>query len=440
MSNVNIDFSKKTGKIKVMHAVNNGPHVTRGDQVRGNQDYYRAARIPYARTHDAAFHAQYGGEHSVDIQAIFPNFDADVNDPQSYDFACTDKYISEIYEFGTKPFYRLGSKIEHYVKKFGTFPPKDYKKWAQICEHIIAHYTEGWADGFKYDLEYWEIWNEPDLDPDNSPNKRCWQGTEAEFAEFYTVASTYLKNRFPNLKIGGPAIAWNEDWLERFFERIKDKHPPMDFLSWHWYGVEPNEMSKKGTRISKIAKRYGYGDAESILNEWNYVRGWGDEFVYSIETMISIKGACFTSACMAAAQKNPNIDMLMYYDARPCAMNGLFDFYTMRPLKGYYPFYIYANLYEMGNQVKSVSDDKDIYVVSAKNGNKAGIMITYYSEDDGNTPKFVTVNVNGHDFSNAKIYITDVNQTMGENLVNKFDNGKITLRLERNSIVYIENE
>ena len=440
MSNVNIDFSKKTGKIKVMHAVNNGPHVTRGDQVRGNQDYYRAARIPYARTHDAAFHAQYGGEHSVDIQAIFPNFDADVNDPQSYDFACTDKYISEIYEFGTKPFYRLGSKIEHYVKKFGTFPPKDYTKWAQICEHIIAHYTEGWADGFKYDLEYWEIWNEPDLDPDNSPNKRCWQGTEAEFAEFYTVAATYLKNRFPNLKFGGPAIAWNEDWLERFFERIKDKHPPMDFLSWHWYGVEPNEMSKKGTRISKIAKRYGYGDAESILNEWNYVRGWGDEFVYSIETMISIKGACFTSACMAAAQKNPNIDMLMYYDARPCAMNGLFDFYTMRPLKGYYPFYIYANLYEMGNQVKSVSDDKDIYVVSAKNGNKAGIMITYYSEDDGNTPKFVTVNVNGHDFSNAKIYITDVNQTMGENLVNKFDNGKITLRLERNSIVYIENE
>ena len=440
MSNINIDFNKKAGKIKVMHAVNNGPHVTRGDQMRGNQDYYRAARIPYARTHDAAFHAQYGGEHSVDIQAIFPNFDADVNDPNSYDFACTDKYISEIYEFGTKPFYRLGSKIEHYVKKFGTFPPKDYKKWAQICEHIIAHYTEGWADGFKYDLEYWEIWNEPDLDPDDSPNKRCWQGTEAEFAEFYTVASTYLKNRFPNLKIGGPAIAWNEDWLERFFERIKDKHPPMDFLSWHWYGVEPNEMSKKGTRISKIAKRYGYGDAESILNEWNYVRGWGDEFVYSIETMISIKGACFTSACMAAAQKNPNIDMLMYYDARPCAMNGLFDFYTMRPLKGYYPFYIYANLYEMGNQVKSVSDDKDIYVVSAKNGNKAGIMITYYSEDDGNTPKFVTVNVNGHDFSNAKIYITDVNQTMGENLINKFDNGKITLRLERNSIVYIENE
>ncbi|MBO5439814.1 MAG: hypothetical protein J6A53_04075 [Clostridia bacterium] len=440
MSSINVNFNKVSGKIKPMHAVNNGPHVTRGDQKRGNQDYYRAARIPYARTHDAAFHAQYGGEHTVDIQAIFPNFDADVNDPQSYDFACTDKYLSEIFEFGTKPFYRLGSKIEHYIKKYGTFPPKDYKKWAQICEHIIMHYTEGWADGFNFDIEYWEIWNEPDLDPDDSPNKRCWQGTEAEFAEFYTVASTYLKKCFPHLKIGGPAIAWNEDWLERFFERIKDSHPPMDFLSWHWYGVEPKEMSKKGTRIAKIAKNYGYGNAESILNEWNYVRGWGDEFVYSIETMIGIKGAAFTSACMAEGQKNPSIDMLMYYDARPTAMNGMFDFYTMRPLKGYYPFLIYSNIYELKKQVKAKIDDKEIYAVCSKNDEHARMMVTYYSENDNASPKFVTINTEGADFSNAKIYVTDINQTMAEDLIDKFHDGKITLRLERNSIVYIEGK
>lgn len=438
MSNISVNFNNIIGEIKIMHAVNNGPHVARGDQKRGNQDTYKAARIPYARTHDAAFHAQYGGEHCVDIQAIFPNFDADVNDPSSYDFACTDNYLSQIYEFGTKPFYRLGSKIEHYVKKYGTFPPSDFKKWAEICEHIIMHYTEGWADGFKYDIEYWEIWNEPDLDPDDSTNKRCWQGTEAEFAEFYVVASTYLKNRFPHLKIGGPALAWDEDWLERFFERVKDRRPPMDFLSWHWYGVEPKKMSDKGTRIHDIAVRYGYGDAESILNEWNYVQGWGDEFVYSIEQMIGIKGAAFVSACMAEGQKNPTIDMLMYYDARPTAMNGMFDFYTMRPLKGYYPFLIYANLYELKNQVEAISDDSDVYVVCAKDGDKVRMMVTYYSENDYDKAKFVTINCEGAKFENAKIYVTDVNQTMGENLVDKFENGKLTLRLERNSIIYIE--
>ena len=48
---------------------------------------------------------------------------------------------------GTKVFYRLGASIEH-KKKFGTFPPADFKKWAEICEHIIHHYTQGWANEF----------------------------------------------------------------------------------------------------------------------------------------------------------------------------------------------------------------------------------------------------------------------------------------------------
>ena len=435
---VSIDFGKKTGNVKIMHAVNNGPHVSRGDQSRGNQDTYKAARIPYARVHDAAFHAQYGGEHCIDILAIFPNFDADVNDPNSYDFACTDNYIAQMYEYGTKPFYRLGSKIEHGVKKYGTLPPKDNQKWAEICEHIIMHYNEGWADGFNYGIEYWEIWNEPDLDPDESTNKRCWGGTEAEFTELYITASTYLKKRFPNLKIGGPALAWNEDWLERFFERIGDREIALDFLSWHWYGTEPNEMSKKGTRIYEIAKRFGYSDFESILNEWNYVKGWGDEFLYSVEQMISMKGAAFIAACMCAAQQNPTIDMLMYYDARPCAMNGMWDFYTFRPLKGYYPFYIYANLFELGSSVAYTTDDPDIYITAATNGEKSGAMIVYYAEDDSKMGKKVTVSLIGADLEVAKIFVVDQNNTMREHLTAHVENGVLSVWMDRNSIIYIE--
>ena len=32
----------------------------------------------------------------MDITAVFPNFDADENDPQNYDFTFTDVYISEL--------------------------------------------------------------------------------------------------------------------------------------------------------------------------------------------------------------------------------------------------------------------------------------------------------------------------------------------------------
>ena len=442
MSTVKINFDKAVGKIKNMHAVNNGPIVAGSDQTKGNHLYYKAAGIPYARNHDASFNASYGGEHSVDIHAIFPNFDADVNDPASYDFPCTDHYTKQTFEAGTKVFYRLGSKIEHGIKKYGTLKPKDFKKWAQICEHIIRHYTEGWADGFHYDIEYWEIWNEPDLDPDDSTNKRCWSGTEKEYAELYVIASNHLKSCFPNLKIGGPALAWNEDWLERFFDNVREynggKNPPLDFLSWHWYGTEPCEMSNKGTRIYNIATKAGYTGFESILNEWNYVRGWSAEFIYSIKTIISMKGAAFTAACMSAAQHNPTIDMLMYYDARPTGMNGLFDFYTLEPLKGYYPFLIYSKLKALENEAEAISDSKDVYCVAARNGDKAGIMLTYYAENDYLLNEAITIECEGLDLDGATVYITDEENTMTLNPVRTFKDGKMTLYLKRNSIVYIE--
>lgn len=121
-------------------------------------------------------------------------------------------------------FYRLGSKIEHGVKKYNTLPPADFHKWARVCEHIIAHYTEGWADGFNYDISYWEIWNEPDLYPDDSQVKTTWGGSAKQFYELYTIAAEHLKARFPHLKIGGPALASvyheNDGWLDGFFQAL----------------------------------------------------------------------------------------------------------------------------------------------------------------------------------------------------------------------------
>lgn len=439
MSIVNIDYSKESGKIKAMHAVNNGPVVAGKDQTRGNEQSYKAARIPYARVHDAAFYSGYGGEHTIDVHAIFPNFGANVNDPASYDFACTDHYISQIIEYGAEPFYRLGSKIEHGVKKYGTIMPPDFQKWAEICEHIIRHYTEGWADGFNYKIEYWEIWNEPDLDPDDSTNKRCWSGTEAEFAKMYIIAAKHLKACFPHLKIGGPASAGDEAWMERFLQRLVDEgNVPLDFLSWHWYWTEPSDVSIKATRIRRLMEKYGYGKSESIMNEWNYVRSWTKEFVYSIKQIIGVKGAAFTAAVMSALQNNPDVDMLMYYDARPTAFNGLWDMYTYEELKGYYAFYAFANLYELGTQVENSTDDENLYVVAAKNGEKVGAMVTYYAENDNENSKIVEINVEGCDMSKAKFYLVDESHSYTPYTRVAFENGKLTMRMERNTILYIE--
>lgn len=385
MAQLKIDFLNTVGKIKPMHATNNGPikGLGFGGQDANGFELWRQAGIPYARTHDSSFCASYGGEHTVDIHAVFPNFDADVNDPSSYDFAVTDNYLKQITDCGTKVFYRLGSKIEHEVKKYHTLPPADFRKWAEICEHIIMHYTKGWANGFCYDIEYWEIWNEPDLDPENAENKRTWGGTDELFFEFYEIVATYLKARFPKLKIGGPASAYREVWIEKFLKYLTrdGKQVPLDFFSWHCYGYLPEKMFTRSVFVREKLDEYGYYSTESILNEWNYVKSW-DEFIYSVKHVISIKGAAFAAACMCGCQNSTSIDMLMYYDARPCAYNGLFDFYTYAPLKGYYTFKMFDVLYRLGDACKCVTDNKNIYVAAAKDENEEAVMIAYYTDDD----------------------------------------------------------
>lgn len=228
---LHIDFTQINGKIKPMNAVNNGPIYTKNaDQNAGNLIAYTEANIPFARTHDASFCSRYGGEHTVDVHLIFRDFDADPNDPASYDFDLTDEYMETIMLANTEVFYRLGSKIEHESKHYGILPPKDPKKWAMICEHIIAHMNEGWANGHHYGIKYWEIWNEPDL------YGKCWLGTPEQFYELYCVTAKHLKERFPELKIGGPAVTgYREDWLRPLFERIRDEKIPFDFYSWHCY-------------------------------------------------------------------------------------------------------------------------------------------------------------------------------------------------------------
>ncbi len=379
---IRIDLTARGNRIKDMNAVNNGPV---GGNVRvakkSNFQLYKDAGISYARNHDASFFNQYGGEHTVDVHRIFRNFDADENNPENYIFEPTDGYVLSTIAAGTKVFYRLGASIEHYYK-FGTYPPKDFAKWARICEHIIRHYNEGWNNGYHLDIEYWEIWNEPDC-RNGDGSYPCWQGTEEEFVEFYCVASKYLKECFPHLKIGGPAFCVSElnDFKKKLLLGIKETGAALDFFSYHCYARELPWFADNMTRVRNYLDEFGFTETETILNEWNYVKGWTDEaWEYTLKAEQGIKGASFIAGVMAMGQDRP-LDMLMYYDARPCAMNGLFDD-NLKPRKGYYCYPMFKKLKELGTHLPTAACQNDLYSCAATNGKEYAMMLTYFHDDD----------------------------------------------------------
>ena len=447
-----VDPASVKGPIKPMNAVNNGPNV--GDDPQQMEDF-RILNIPFSRTHDSPC-GDYYGCHLVDISDVFPDFSKDPDKESSYDFSETDAYVKTLLESGAKVMYRLGQTIEcQTAKKYHIYPPKDFKKWARICEHVIMHYNEGWANGFHHNILYWEIWNEADLDQDSDRWKtdpRTWGGTLEEFHKLYAVAATHLKKRFPDLKIGGPSYCRilrrdrTYPYFQQFFEYMRANDVPIDFISWHKYDVEPAFYVKEAYMIRDWMTQYGYEDAELFLTEWNYwqLKKTGSESsyeYYNFETRMNNKGAAFVGAVMCAMQDAP-VDMLMYYDFR-VNVDSFCCFYdpqTREHMPTYYTFYAWSKL--QGDQCACTLEggDSDIYAVASVKDGKTVLMLTRYNGDN-NTCNIATVKVSVKGQTPGEVvycHLTDYRHKYTEIPLFPSEDGTVNVKLCNNSIAVVE--
>ncbi len=191
----------------------------------------------------------------VDMHAVFPDPAADPRDPESYDFKLTDTYLQAICDTGAGMVYRLGESIEHTRHKRYVHPPADPQRWAEACLGIIRHYNEGWADGFRHDIRYWEIWNEPENRP------VMWTGTDEQYYRLYATAAKAIKAAYPDLQVGGPAVGAPgevEDgrlqatpFVEGFLRHCRTQQAPLDFFSWHIYTDDPQLVVHKAHAIRR---------------------------------------------------------------------------------------------------------------------------------------------------------------------------------------------
>jgi hypothetical protein len=252
-----------------------------------------------------------------------------------------------------------------------------------------------------------------------------------EFFDLYKTAATHLKKCFPHLKIGGPAVANRKGWTEAFLASLDGA--PLDFFSWHRYAYNPRKIEGLIRKYRALLDENGFEKSESILNEWNYVKGWhGDEWINSLKTEKSLKGASFITSVMCIGQRE-DLDMLMYYDARPCGMNGMFktDMVCER-LKGYYPFYMFGQLYKLDCAVLTEVDDEFGYAVAAKSDTEAAVMLTHYNDDDttpADTAKVDLCGFGGESGTEAEVFILDEEHDLESSFKATFYGERFTLQL-----------
>ena len=342
---VSLDFAKPLGKIKPLNGVCNGPFAYGENAKLGG--YHAAAGFPFTRLHDV--HWPYSD--AVDVSTIFPIFDADPDDPGNYTFAKTDDYLAAIVSNKSQIVYRLGESIEPWTR-YHNHPPKDFAKWAKICVNIIRHYNEGWAKGFRHNIKYWEIWNEPE-------SYMMWTGTRQQYFELYETTARAIKAHDPTLKVGGPAATNIKSPLVRPFLAVcREKRLPLDFLSWHAYYGVPQYLVQDAVTARKLLDEYGFATAESHLNEWRYLTTWtglrpADPKQYKdvpewFGRSCREEGAAFCATVLVKLQDSP-LDVANFYsaDTSPWSMFGQFGV----PTKVYYAFLAFQELTKTPNRV-----------------------------------------------------------------------------------------
>lgn len=325
-----IDFGLTNGLLRPLHGVNRGPLVAGG--IVDLTERHRELGIPFNRLHDS----HWPNSDVVDIHSVFPDSAADPANAGNYQFAFTDEYLLGVRQTGAEIIYRLGESIEHTRIKRYVHPPKDPERWAAVCLGIIRHYNEGWADGMRLGIRYWEIWNEPENRP------VMWTGTDDQLLRLYKTTARAIRQHDPKLKVGGPGFGYTGSFVDGRFETssfvsnflatCRQEEVPLDFFSWHCYTDDPGELVARAKAIRSLLDANGFQKTESHLNEWNYLpqKSWTPllrsaapevrQAAYG--TMSGHAGAAFIAASLIRLQDAP-VDVCNLFHAETGAF-GLF--------------------------------------------------------------------------------------------------------------------
>ena len=411
---VKVDFSISTGEIGKMHGMCNGP-ASYGADI---SNLFREIGVPQVRFDgtDGAI-----SSYAVDVSRIFKDINADPNDPESYDFSYTDKYVTAAYNSGARVIYRLGESRDLLDSGKKINLPENTDLWINVCANVIRHYNDYFANGYAFGIEYFEIWSH---DYSDNVDKNL------EF-EFYRRVASTIKIIDGGIKVGGMDFDGFDDAARDFVKYCKRNRVPLDFITFRSFDGDPLHVSETMSQANSYIKNHGLDSVELILGKWCYidaetvgecgseshlgasmgnaeavgVRGSESHLGASMgnaeavgecgfkallapsaenaevrkrlfESQASIKGAAYAAAVMLELNSRGEVAKACFYDAQPIVspFTAICDRFGT-PQKPFYAFKAYGELYRAGNaggaNAGIYAGAGKVGVVSAENAGRA---------------------------------------------------------------------
>ena len=231
----------------------------------------------YVRTHNLLTTKE--GE--PDLKWGFTNaYTEDESGNPVYDWTLIDKIMDSYIERKMKPLVEIGfmpkalstnpEPYQHQWSNNGelwtgwTYPPDDYKKWAELIFHWVNHSIERYGED-EVKTWLWEVWNEPNIG--------YWSGSFEEYCTLYDYAVDAVKRACSDCTVGGPHTT-NPDsreahsYLVRFLRHcLHEKNyatgkqsSPLEFVAFHAKGnpkvVDGHIRMNMGAQLKAIVEGF----------------------------------------------------------------------------------------------------------------------------------------------------------------------------------------
>jgi len=186
-------------------------------------------------------------------------------DKLSYDWSEVDALARFLNRHGILPYWSYCYQFVPLQSPPGEWrsAPADAQAWGQILGDAARHFRETQP---LITIGYHEIYNEPD-------NDFFFTGSFDDYVGMYRSGTTAIRTADPDAPIGGPGLAWEEQWIAPFLEFVSQEQLPLDFFSFHFYGTEQYLRHDLPTLLRIVREHFAghpqFATTELHLNEFN---------------------------------------------------------------------------------------------------------------------------------------------------------------------------
>lgn len=257
---ITVDLSRKTGTMNPVWAYFGYDEPNYTHMKNGRKLLAELSKLSAVPVHIRAHNLLNTGNGTASLKWGSTNvYTEDSSGKPVYDWKIMDRIFDTWIQRGIHPYVEIGftpkalsthpDPYKHHwqpgdpYKEIYTgwsYPPKDYKKWADLIFHWVRHCVGRYGKDVVRNWQ-WEVWNEPNIG--------YWQGTEKEYFKLYDYTVDAVKRALPEAKVGGPATTgprWDEaaKYLRDFLKHCLDGKnyatgktgAPLDFISFHAKG------------------------------------------------------------------------------------------------------------------------------------------------------------------------------------------------------------